>query len=87
MIMIEASTIASHSLSNISEAVRVYIRLEACFQQTTIRNRNGLHGVSNGHMTDDVTHVTLKGQTRDSNTLRLIEPCISKTAGARRYAV
>jgi len=28
---------------------------------------------------DDVTHVTLKGQTRDSNTLRLIEPYIENS--------
>jgi len=27
------------------------------------------YGLSNGHITDDVT-VTLKGQTRDPNTLR-----------------
>jgi len=35
---------------------------------------------SNGHVTDDVTYVALKGQGRDSNTLRA-EPNISKTAG------
>jgi len=28
------------------------------------------YGVSNGHVNDDVHHVTLKGQTRDPNTLR-----------------
>jgi len=29
------------------------------------------YGLSNGHVTDDVPHVTLKGQTRDPNTLRM----------------
>jgi len=38
--------------------------------------------LSNGHVTDDVTHVTLKGQTRDPNTL---ERNISKTTLARDF--
>ena len=29
------------------------------------------YGELNGHVTDDVTHVTKKGQTRDPNTLRV----------------
>jgi len=35
--------------------------------------------VSNGHVTDDITYVTLKGQTRDPNTLRA--QCIENSWG------
>jgi len=29
------------------------------------------YGLSNGHVADDVRHMTLKGQTRKPNTLRV----------------
>jgi len=61
------STIVSRLPLNILEAVR---DREAWFQRTTTSRKwgNGLWEIQ--YVTDDVTLVTLKGQTRDPNTLR-----------------
>jgi len=67
------SAIASHSPLNISETVKRY-RLGSKGPPIG----NGLWGIKWSR--DRWRHVTLKGQTRDPDPIRL-EPNISKTAG------